>query len=74
VVQRRFDRSQDAISVSLGAPISSQVHSAQGGEGLGTMWREETAREILEEAGFKSVEVRQLPHDFMNNYCVVTKG
>jgi hypothetical protein len=38
------------------------------------MWREETAREMLEEAGFKSVEVRQLPHDLMNNYCVVTKG
>jgi hypothetical protein len=58
VVQGRFDRSRDAILVSLGAPISSQVHSAQGGEGLGTMWREENAREMFEESGFKSVEVR----------------
>jgi 2-polyprenyl-3-methyl-5-hydroxy-6-metoxy-1,4-benzoquinol methylase len=50
------------------------VSLAQGGEGLGTMWGEEKAKEMLEEAGFKAVEVRQLPHDFTNNYFIVTKG
>jgi 2-polyprenyl-3-methyl-5-hydroxy-6-metoxy-1,4-benzoquinol methylase len=50
------------------------VSLAQGGEGLGTMWGEEKAREMLEEAGFKEVEVKQLPHDFMNSYYIVTKS
>jgi 2-polyprenyl-3-methyl-5-hydroxy-6-metoxy-1,4-benzoquinol methylase len=50
------------------------VSLAQDGEGLGTMWGEEKAREMLEEAGFKEVEVKQLPHDFTNNYFIITKG
>jgi 2-polyprenyl-3-methyl-5-hydroxy-6-metoxy-1,4-benzoquinol methylase len=50
------------------------VSLAQGGEGLGTMWGEEKAREMLEEAGFKEVEIKQLPHDFMNSYYIVTKS
>jgi 2-polyprenyl-3-methyl-5-hydroxy-6-metoxy-1,4-benzoquinol methylase len=50
------------------------VSLAQGGEGLGTMWGEEKAREMLQEAGFTEVEVRRLPHDFSNCYFIVTKG
>ena len=50
------------------------VSLAQGGEGLGTMWGEEKAKEMLKDAGFKEVEVKQLPHDIFNNYFVITKG
>jgi hypothetical protein len=50
------------------------VSLAQGGEGLGTMWGEEKAKEMLEEADFKEVEIKQLPHDFMNSYYIVTKS
>ena len=50
------------------------VSLSQGGEGLGTMWGEEKAREMLHEAGFAKVEVKQLPHDFANSYYVVTKS
>jgi hypothetical protein len=50
------------------------VSLAQDGEGLGTMWGEEKAKEMLEEAGFKEVEVKQLPHDIFNNYFMITKG
>ncbi len=50
------------------------VSLAQGGEGLGTVWGEEKAKEMLEEAGFTKVEVRQLPHDFVNSYYIATKG
>jgi hypothetical protein len=32
------------------------------------------AREMLRGAGFREVEVRQLPHDFANNYYIVRKG
>ncbi len=50
------------------------VSLAQDGAGLGTMWGEELAREMLAEAGFGSVEVKQLPHDFANSYYIVRKG
>lgn len=50
------------------------VSLAQGGEGLGTMWGEEKALEMLEVAGFKEVEVKQLPHDFQNSYYIAKKG
>jgi 2-polyprenyl-3-methyl-5-hydroxy-6-metoxy-1,4-benzoquinol methylase len=50
------------------------VSLAQGGEGLGAMWGEEKAREMLREAGFKEVQVEQLSHDFQNYYYIVTKG
>ncbi len=50
------------------------VSLAQGGEGLGTMWGEEKATEMLKKAGFGEVEVKQLPHDFQNSYYIAKKG
>jgi N-acetylglutamate synthase-like GNAT family acetyltransferase len=38
------------------------------------MWGEEKAKEMLKEAGFTEVEVKQLPHDIFNNYFIITKG
>ena len=49
------------------------VSLAQGGEGLGAMWGQEKARELLDEAGFESIEIHQLDHDFQNDYYVVRK-
>ena len=49
------------------------VSLAQGGEGLGAMWGEEKAQEMLREAGFTRVEVRRLPHDIINSYYIATK-
>jgi hypothetical protein len=49
------------------------VSLAQGGEGLGTMWGEEKAKQMLAEAGFRSVEIRRLDHDIANTYYVVRK-
>ena len=50
------------------------VSLSQGGDGLGTMWGEEKAREMLNEAGFGEVEVKQLPHDFVNSYYIAKKA
>lgn len=47
------------------------VSLAQGGEGLGTMWGREKAREYFDKAGFSSIEVHQLPHDTQNDYWVI---
>lgn len=46
---------------------------AQGGAGLGTMWGDELAREMLHEAGFDQIAVHQLEHDFQNNFYVMRK-
>lgn len=50
------------------------VSLAQQGEGLGTMWGEEKACEMLKDAGFKNVSVSQLEHDFLNNFYVAVKN
>ncbi len=47
------------------------VSLAQGGEGLGTMWGRERARDYFARAGFDNVEVYQLPHDIQNDYWVL---
>jgi hypothetical protein len=46
------------------------VSLAAGGEGLGAMWGEETARRLLLEAGFDRVSVHVLEHDPINQYYV----
>jgi len=47
------------------------VSLAQGGDGLGAMWGEQKARELLGEAGFSSVDMHLLEHDPFNAYFVV---
>ncbi len=49
------------------------VSLAEQGMGLGTMWGEAKAVELLTAAGFTQVEVIQLPHDVINNYYIVRK-
>ncbi len=49
------------------------VSLALDGEGLGTMWGEQKARELLAEAGFTSVDVRSLEGDPLNSYFISRK-
>ncbi len=49
------------------------VSLALGGEGLGTVWGEQKARELLAEAGFTRVSVETVPTDFLNNYYVARR-
>jgi 2-polyprenyl-3-methyl-5-hydroxy-6-metoxy-1,4-benzoquinol methylase len=49
------------------------VSLAQGGAGLGTMWGEELAEEMLRDAGFTGLAKHKLPHDFINVYFVTKK-
>lgn len=49
------------------------VSLAAGGMGLGAAWGEQKALEMLKQAGFQQVEVKQLEHDFQNNYYIVKK-
>ncbi len=48
------------------------VSLSQDGAGLGAMWGEQKAREMLAAARFAHVEVKQIPGDFLNNYYIAT--
>lgn len=50
------------------------VSLAAGGTGLGAMWGVETARRMLDEAGFTKLDVKTLPHDLLNFYYVAKLG
>jgi SAM-dependent methyltransferase len=44
------------------------VSLSAGGEGLGTMWGEQKARELLAEAGFGRVDISEIEGDIQNLY------
>ena len=46
------------------------VSLALDGKGLGAMWGREKATEMLHDAGFSKVEVKQLPHDPINYFYI----
>ena len=48
------------MSVSLG----------EGGEGLGTVWGEQTARRMLTDAGFSRIDTQRVEEDILNVYYV----
>ena len=50
------------------------VSLALDGEGLGTAWGEQKAKELLAEAGFDQVDVRQVEGDIFNNYYVASRS
>ena len=50
------------------------VSLALDGAGLGTMWGEQKANEMFDDAGFTNVETKKLPEDIFNVYYVCRKG
>lgn len=49
------------------------VSLANDGAGLGAMWGEEKAVEMMNAAGFANVALHHLEHDFINTYYVAAK-
>jgi 2-polyprenyl-3-methyl-5-hydroxy-6-metoxy-1,4-benzoquinol methylase len=49
------------------------VSLAQNGKGLGAMWGKETALDMLRQAGFAKIEIKELPHDPINYYYIIGK-
>jgi SAM-dependent methyltransferase len=49
------------------------VSLSQGGAGLGTMWGEQTAQRMLEEAGFRNVTTKKFEPDIEHVYYTCTK-
>lgn len=46
------------------------VSLSGGDEGLGAMWGREQAEKYFRSAGFESIEVHELDHDFQNYYYI----
>ncbi len=49
------------------------VSLALDGEGLGTVWGEQKARQMLANAGFTDVQVERVEGDIINNYYIARK-
>ncbi|MBE9079633.1 methyltransferase domain-containing protein [Romeria aff. gracilis LEGE 07310] len=78
-------RATSEVSGNLAHPVGPLLYTiscmhcmtvslAAGGMGLGAMWGEEKALEMLEAAGFTQVEIKQLAHDFQNSFYIVKKN
>jgi SAM-dependent methyltransferase len=50
------------------------VSLADGGMGLGAMWGEQKAQEMLTDAGFTSIDAAHVDGDIINTYFIATKG
>jgi SAM-dependent methyltransferase len=50
------------------------VSLANGGPGLGTMWGEQTALELLRAGGFDDVDIERVESDFLNSYYIARKS
>jgi 2-polyprenyl-3-methyl-5-hydroxy-6-metoxy-1,4-benzoquinol methylase len=72
-LQNNMDHPLGPFMYTVSTMHCMTVSLAQGGEGLGTMWGEEKATEMLKDAGFGEVEVKRLPHDFQNTYYIAKK-
>ena len=49
------------------------VSLALDGEGLGTVWGEQKAKELLSEAGFKQIDIEHVEGDILNSYYICRK-
>jgi 2-polyprenyl-3-methyl-5-hydroxy-6-metoxy-1,4-benzoquinol methylase len=74
-------RASSKLEENLGHPMAPMLYSvstlhcmtvslALDGEGLGTVWGEQKARELLSEAGFADPDVRQVEGDIINSYYI----
>jgi hypothetical protein len=50
------------------------VSLADGGMGLGAMWGEQKAQEMLTDAGFTSIEAAHVDGNIANTYFIATKN
>lgn len=69
-LEKNFDHPVGALLYAVSTAHCTCVSLGQGGPGLGTMWGEDLAEQMLREAGFREITRKRLPHDFMNVYFV----
>jgi 2-polyprenyl-3-methyl-5-hydroxy-6-metoxy-1,4-benzoquinol methylase len=72
-LEKNLDHPIGAFGYTVSTMHCMTVSLAQGGVGLGTMWGEELAEEMVKKAGFTELAKYKLEHDFINVYYVMTK-
>ena len=73
-VHKNIDHPVGPLLYTISVMHCMTVSLAANGAGLGTMWGEEKAREMLQEAGFTKIDVKKLPHDFQNAFYIIKKN
>ena len=61
------------FDIMAGDPPATSAQIAEAA-GLGAMWGEQKAMQVLGEAGFGRVAVKRIEGDIFNNYYVTGKG
>jgi ubiquinone/menaquinone biosynthesis C-methylase UbiE len=72
-LSENMDHPLGPFSYTVSCMHCMTVSLADGGMGLGAMWGEQKALEMLGEAGFTSVEVEHVEGDIVNTYFIATK-
>lgn len=72
-LEDNLDHPMAAAFYTISTMHCMTVSLALGGEGLGNMWGEQTARRMITEAGLIVQDVKQVPGDIINNYYICTK-
>ncbi len=73
-VEHNMDHPMAPMLYSVSTFHCMTVSLALDGAGLGTMWGQEVANEMLAAAGFGNVETKTLPEDIMNVYYIARKS
>lgn len=73
-LEKNMEHPAGSLLYAISVMHCMTVSLAQGGMGLGTMWGREKAREMLNEAGFKNIEIKNFEHDFQNDYYIIRKN
>jgi len=72
-VEENLDHPLGPFLYTISTMHCMTVSLALDGEGLGTAWGEQKARELLAEAGFTDVQVKRVEGDILNNYYIARK-
>ena len=72
-VEKNVDNPMAPLLYTVSTFHCMTVSLALGGAGLGTMWGEETALEMLAVAGFENIERHRLEHDIQNTFFIMRK-
>ncbi|HXZ77746.1 MAG TPA: hypothetical protein VEH31_43685, partial [Streptosporangiaceae bacterium] len=70
---RRTSTTRSGRSCTVSCMHCMTVSLADGGMGLGTMWGEQKAQEMLTDAGFTSIETAHVDGNIVNTYFIATK-
>jgi 2-polyprenyl-3-methyl-5-hydroxy-6-metoxy-1,4-benzoquinol methylase len=72
-VSKNLDHPLGTLLYTISCLHCMTVSLAQGGMGLGAMWGTDKALEMLNDAGFRNIDIQRLDHDIQNCYYIIKK-